>query len=34
MYANIGPYLKEYTQNPRNIDLIEEHKLNEVYRAR
>ncbi|AWE08080.1 NUDIX hydrolase [Lysinibacillus sp. 2017] len=36
MYANIGPYLQEYTQNPRNIDLIEEHKLNlnEVYRVR
>ena len=34
MYANLGPYLQEYTQNPRNIDLIEEHKLNEVYRVR
>ncbi len=34
MYANIGPYLQEYTQNPRNIDLIEEHKLNEVYQVR
>jgi len=34
MYANIGPYLQEYMQNPRNIDLIEEHKLNEVNRVR
>ncbi|WP_337983730.1 NUDIX domain-containing protein [Lysinibacillus sp. C5.1] len=34
MYANIGPYLQEYTQSPRNIDLIEEHKLNDVYRVR
>ncbi|MCH7322717.1 NUDIX domain-containing protein [Solibacillus sp. MA9] len=28
MYANIGLYLQEYMLNPRNIDLIEEHKLN------
>lgn len=27
MYANLGPYLQEYTINGRNIDLIEEHKL-------
>ena len=34
MYANLGPYLQEYILNPRNIDLIEEHKLNRnvVYR--
>ncbi len=28
MYANIGLYLQEYMLKPRNIDLIEEHKLN------
>ena len=34
MYANLGPYLQEYILNPRNIDLIEEHKQNRnvVYR--
>ena len=32
MYANLGPYLQEYTINRRNIDLIEEHKLNLAFR--
>lgn len=31
MYANIGSYLQDYTTNARNIDLIEEHKLNQAY---
>lgn len=30
LYANIGPYIQDYTTNSRNIDLIEEHKLNRV----
>ncbi|MEK5207304.1 NUDIX domain-containing protein [Psychrobacillus sp. FSL H8-0510] len=30
MYANIGSYLQDYTNNGRNIDLIEEHKLNQA----
>ncbi|KGR77366.1 NUDIX domain-containing protein [Ureibacillus manganicus] len=29
LYANIGSYLQDYTINGRNIDLIEEHKLNQ-----
>ncbi|SEM16934.1 ADP-ribose pyrophosphatase YjhB, NUDIX family [Paenisporosarcina quisquiliarum] len=32
MYANIGSYLQSYTTNGRNIDLIEEHKLNQAVR--
>lgn len=31
MYANLGAYLQEYTINGRNIDLIEEHKLNRAF---
>ncbi|WP_342601176.1 NUDIX domain-containing protein [Psychrobacillus sp. FSL H8-0483] len=30
LYANIGIYLQDYTLNKRNIDLIEEHKLNQI----
>jgi 8-oxo-dGTP diphosphatase len=30
LYANIGTYLQDYSINRRNIDLIEEHKLNRV----
>lgn len=30
MYANIGAHIQDYTINGRNIDLIEEHKLNRV----
>ncbi|QFF97487.1 NUDIX domain-containing protein [Psychrobacillus glaciei] len=30
LYANIGSYLKSYSINRRNIDLIEEHTLNQV----
>lgn len=30
MYANIGFHLQNYTSNPRNIDLIEEHKLDQA----
>ncbi|MBS3679796.1 NUDIX domain-containing protein [Ornithinibacillus massiliensis] len=30
MYANIGSYLQDYTISRRNIDLIEEHKLNQT----
>lgn len=32
MYANISSYLQEYTVNGRNIDLIEEHKLNQAFK--
>ena len=30
MYANLGSYIQGYIINRRNIDLIEEHKLNRV----
>ncbi|MEK4485813.1 NUDIX domain-containing protein [Psychrobacillus sp. FSL H8-0484] len=30
LYANIGSSLQDYTLNKRNIDLIEEHKLNQI----
>ncbi|WP_042477646.1 NUDIX domain-containing protein [Bacillus ndiopicus] len=30
LYANMGTYIQEYTLNKRNINLIEEHKLNQV----
>ncbi|MEK3981496.1 NUDIX domain-containing protein [Psychrobacillus sp. FSL K6-2836] len=32
MYANMSPYLQDYSINRRNIDLIEEHKLNHPIR--